>query len=64
MPTYTYKCPKCGWTGDRQTSIATRDHLRCDHEHEGVRCEAALERDDTIPAAQGRMAHNWSRWQS
>lgn len=79
MPTYTYTCPECGWTGDRTASIANRNKQRCHNKVDrGPRAKpgetvmdvllvdvdcGAKLTKDEIPESQGRCSHNWSKWQ-
>lgn len=67
MPAYAYRCPECGWAGDRfNVSADERDAQRCgrqlsDDDH-GPYCDAALEREEIADTA--RMSYNWGLWES
>jgi len=64
MPIYTYKCPSCGWTGDRKSSISDRDNQSCAATHPAPTrkiCGTKLTRDEIPETANMKL--NWSYWQ-
>jgi hypothetical protein len=62
---YGYKCPKCGWEGDRLSSIAEADRQVCGvpiaEGAETVACDGVLVREE-VPLTS-RMSVQWAQWQ-
>lgn len=62
MPVYTYRCPACGWTGDRIVKLAERDEQRCEASKEENaksehKCDGELVREEI--ALNAKMGHRW-----
>lgn len=65
---YEYKCPKCGWEGQRLSRIADADNQYCnqpvpeseDENANIIECGAKLEREEI--SVTSKMANQWSRW--
>lgn len=61
---YVYKCPSCGWEGERICSIAERDKQECEGVwHDGTNvspCTSALVREEI--SLTSSMPNNWGEW--